>query len=84
MAGASGVLGQPALRELQAAGHTVVGLARSDTAAAIIHGLGAEVARGDVLDLETVTAAAAGTDAIVNLTGALPARRASAGRAGTI
>ena len=73
VAGASGVLGQPAVRELLAAGHEVVGLARSEAAAATIRDLGAEVAPGDVLNLDAVTAAAAGAEAIVNLTGALPA-----------
>lgn len=73
VAGASGVLGQPAVRELLAAGHEVVGLARTDEAAATVERLGADVVYGDVLNLESVTRAAVGAGAIVNLTGALPA-----------
>jgi nucleoside-diphosphate-sugar epimerase len=72
VAGASGVLGQPTVRELLAADHEVVGLARSDEAAAVIRGLGAAAASGDLLDQAAVLAAAAGADAIVNLSGALP------------
>jgi nucleoside-diphosphate-sugar epimerase len=73
VAGASGVLGQPTVRELLAAGHDVVGLARTEAAAATIERLGAEVARGDVLNLESMMQAAASVEAVVNLTGALPA-----------
>lgn len=72
VAGASGVLGQPTVRELLEAGHEVVGLARDDRAEAIIRELGAEAARGDVLDQSAVSRAAEGSEAIVNLTGALP------------
>jgi nucleoside-diphosphate-sugar epimerase len=80
VAGASGVIGQPTVRELLTAGHEVVGLARSDAAATIVRDLGAEVARGDLLNAEDVRAAAAGAEAIVNLAGALPAGKDS-GRA---
>ncbi|MGE3269046.1 MAG: NAD-dependent epimerase/dehydratase family protein [Chloroflexota bacterium] len=73
VAGASGVLGQPTVRELLAAGHTVAGLARSDAAASTIRDLRAEVVRGDLLDAASVLAAAEGAEAIVNLSGALPA-----------
>ena len=72
VAGASGVLGQPTVRELLDAGHEVVGLARDGRAEAIIRDLGAEATRGDVLDQSAVTRAAEGVEAIVNLTGALP------------
>ena len=72
VAGASGVLGQPTVGELLAAGHEVVGLARDDRAEAVIRDLGAETARGDVLDQSAVSNAAQGAEAIVNLTGALP------------
>ncbi|MFN8636250.1 MAG: NAD(P)-dependent oxidoreductase [Chloroflexota bacterium] len=72
VAGASGALGKPTVRELLAAGHQVVGLARDDAAAAVVRELGAEVARGDLLDSAAVLAAADGAEAIVNLSGALP------------
>ena len=80
VAGASGVLGQPTVRELLEAGHEVVGLARDGRAEEVIRALGAEVARGDVLDRSAVSRAAEGAEAIVNLTGALPT--AKDGKAG--
>jgi len=72
LAGASGVLGRPALRLFVEAGHTVVGLARSDAAAETIRALGGYPAPGDVLDAAAVRAASEGADAVVNLTAALP------------
>ena len=75
VAGASGVLGQPTVRELLEAGHEVVGLARDQRAEEIVRELGAEAAPGDVLDQAAVSRAAEGAEAIVNLTGALPTGR---------
>jgi nucleoside-diphosphate-sugar epimerase len=72
VAGASGVLGQPAVRQLLEAGHEVVGLARDGRAEKIVRGLGAESVRGDLLDQSAVSAAARGAEAIVNLSGSLP------------
>src|SRR5437762_3319161 len=81
VAGASGVLGQPTVRELLAAGHEVVGLARDDAAGAVVRALGAEPVPGDLLDANAVLAAARGAEAIVNLSGSLPVR-SDAGHAG--
>jgi nucleoside-diphosphate-sugar epimerase len=80
VAGASGVLGQPTVRELLKAGHEVVGLVRDDRAEAIVRELGAETARGDLLDATAVSSAAKHAEAIVNLAGALPT--ATDGKAG--
>jgi nucleoside-diphosphate-sugar epimerase len=72
VAGASGVLGQPTVRELRQAGHDVVGLVRSDAGATLVANLGAEPIRADVLDGAAVTKAVAGVEAVANLIGVLP------------
>jgi nucleoside-diphosphate-sugar epimerase len=65
--GASGHLGSAIVPELVAAGHDVVGLARSDAAAATVTALGAAVHRGDIDDLEGVAKAAADSDGVIHL-----------------
>lgn len=65
--GASGWIGSAVTRELLAAGHQVTGLARSDSAAATIAGLGAQVVRGDLDDLDVLRAEAAKSDGVVHL-----------------
>ncbi len=65
--GASGFIGSAVVPELRSAGHQVVGLARSDDAAATVAGHGAEVLRGSVDDLDVLRAGAAGADAVVHL-----------------
>lgn len=65
--GASGHLGSAVIPDLLAAGHQVVGLARSDASAAAVAGLGAEVARGDLDDLDGLRAYAAAADGVVHL-----------------
>src|SRR5690349_8196520 len=72
VAGASGVLGQPTVRELRRAGHDVVGLVGSDAGATRVANLGAEPIRADVLDGAAVTKAVAGVEAVANLVGVLP------------
>ena len=57
--GASGWIGSAVIPELLAAGHQVVGLARSDEAAARVAALGAEVRRGDLDDTDRLAEAAA-------------------------
>ena len=58
--GASGWIGSAVVAELLAAGHEVLGLARSDAAAARVAALGAEVLRGDLDDLDSLRAGADG------------------------
>jgi nucleoside-diphosphate-sugar epimerase len=65
--GASGHIGSAVVPELIQAGHEVVGLARSDSSAATVKGLGAEVRRGDFDDLAGLREAAADADAVIHL-----------------
>jgi 2-alkyl-3-oxoalkanoate reductase len=74
IAGATGALGVPLLRELVARGHEVVGLTRSPEKRALIEQLGASAAVADALDppaLERALLAAAPTH-VVHLLTALP------------
>ncbi|UQX88690.1 SDR family oxidoreductase [Jatrophihabitans telluris] len=65
--GASGWIGSAVVPDLLAAGHEVIGLARSDRAAETVAGLGAAVHRGSLDDLDSLRAAAAGADGVVHL-----------------
>lgn len=65
--GASGWIGSAVVPELIAAGHAVVGLARSDDAAAAVAAAGAEVRRGSLDDLDSLRAGAEDADAVVHL-----------------
>ncbi|WP_086839165.1 SDR family oxidoreductase [Amycolatopsis kentuckyensis] len=65
--GASGWIGRALVPELLEAGHTVVGLARSDEAAAVVAAAGAEILRGDLTDLDVLRKGADGADGVVHL-----------------
>lgn len=65
--GASGHIGSAVVPELLAAGHRVVGLARSERSAAALKDAGAEVRRGDLDDLDGLREAATETDGVIHL-----------------
>jgi nucleoside-diphosphate-sugar epimerase len=65
--GASGHIGSAVVPELLQNGHQVVGLARSDASAAALEAAGAEVRRGNLDDLDTLTDAASHADGVIHL-----------------
>ena len=65
--GASGWIGSASVTQLIAAGHHVLGLARTDEAAAKVAALGAEAVRGSLDDLASLRAATARADGVVHL-----------------
>lgn len=65
--GASGWIGTALVPDLLAAGHEVVGLARSDASAAALAAAGATPHRGSLDDLDGLQAAAAASDGVVHL-----------------
>ena len=66
--GGTGHIGAYLIPELIRAGHTVVGLARSDTSANTLTQLGASVHRGDISDLDSLKAAiSSDIDGVIHL-----------------
>jgi dihydroflavonol-4-reductase len=68
--GGTGIIGRALVERLLSAGEGVKALARSDASTSALAASGAEPVRGDILDLESLSAAMRGCDAVYHAAGA--------------
>jgi nucleoside-diphosphate-sugar epimerase len=66
LTGATGFIGSRIVPQLIGAGHSVLGLTRSDVGAAALKAAGAEAQRGDIENLDSLRAGAAAADAVIH------------------
>ena len=64
--GATGWVGLTVVKDLLAAGHQVLGLARSDNGADSLRSVGAEVHRGSLEDIESLKSGVKGADGVIH------------------
>ena len=72
VAGATGVLGRRAVKQLADAGHAVTGIARSDEKAELVRSLGGKPVRVDLFDAAALKDAIDGHDVVANLATHIP------------
>ena len=72
VAGGTGAIGRHIIPALVGAGHEVVALARSEASSDAVTRSGATAVRGDVFDVDRLTRAMTGAEAVVNVASAIP------------
>ncbi|HWG92203.1 MAG TPA: NAD(P)H-binding protein [Candidatus Thermoplasmatota archaeon] len=72
VAGATGAIGRPLVKELVSRGHQVAALARSEENERVLRSLGAEPRRADLFDASSLAKAAEGAEAVIRTATHIP------------